>query len=224
MLRKTGAPTLRMSWGDGRMLDLTKFQLDFRPATYWPDGFRPVELETSPKLPRKMDPGGGVFQASDGSFHWVTFPDEVAIAEISVEEKFRLTARRDEDDAILYRFVGTVAAPFCWPPLARPMIERSREPLTLRELIFSLDNTTMSDRLMPSTLNIMAYLWAADLDIFATRTERMMSVNAAHVRSRVYPQLEAYYQAVGAHFVQTGELHELDEPVRLDDTRGNSLS
>lgn len=201
------------------MLDLTRFEMDARPSTYWPEGFRPVVLEKKQRTPSKVDPAGGVFQASDGSFHWVTFPDEVAIAEIAVEEKFRLTARRGEDGAILYRFVGTAAAPFWWPPLARPMIERSREPLTLRELIFSLDNTTMSDRLMPATLNIMAYLWAADLDIFATRTERMMSVNSAHIRSRVYPQLEAYYQAVGAHFVQTGELHELDEPVRIDGTQ-----
>ncbi len=196
------------------MLDLTRFEMDARPSTYWPDEFRPVVLEKTQRTPTKMDPGGGVFRASDGSFHWVAFPDEVVIAEIAVEERLRLTARRDDEGAILYRFVGTQAAPFWWPPFARPMIERSREPLTLRELIFSLDNSTMSDRLMPSTLNIMAYLWAADLDVFTTRTDRMMGVNSAHIRSRTYPQLEAYYQAVGVHFVQTGELHELDEPVR----------
>lgn len=194
------------------MLDLKKFEMDFRPTTYWPEGFRPVVLKTSPRAPHKMDPGGGVFRSAEGSFHWVTFPDEVVIAEIAVEDKFRLTARRDDEGAILYRFVAEEAGPFAWPPLARPMIERSREPLTFRELIFSLDNTTMSDRLMPSTLNIMGYLWAADIDVFATRTDRMMSVNSAHIRSRVYPQLEAYYQAVGVHFVQTGELHEIDEP------------
>ncbi len=194
------------------MLDLTRFEMDARPSTYWPDGFRPVVLEAKQRTPNKVDPGGGVFHASDGSFHWVTFPDEVAIADIAVEERFRLTARRDAEGSILYRFVGTDAASFCWPPFSRPMIERSREPLTLRELIFSLDNTTITDRLMPSTLNIMGYLWAADLDVFTTRTDRMMSVNSAHIRLHVYPQLEAYYQAVGVHSVQTGELHELDEP------------
>lgn len=197
------------------MLDLSRFDFSFRPETYWPEGFRTVVPETNPPPPHLVEDDMEVYMAQDLSWHWVTHEDEVEIARATTDDPVRLCARRD-GDVIRYRLLMDE------PELQIPPDEAfwlpretSEAPLTFGELVALLDTIDILDEDGLPVTGLSTYAW----DVFRTeldsRTERLMAVSHVRFRSDVYPELVSYYRAVGAHFVQTSELHQ--EGFELDD-------
>lgn len=199
------------------MFDPYQFDLAFRPETYWPEGFAPYAPEDDPPPVHTLDSSGHVYLAADDSWHWVSFPDEVPVVSFgtasSNDDPDMLCARHDDHGNIRYRYIIDEPVLQGDPATFSPGIPASEQPLTFEELIFSLDNTPiLGDDFDSDMVGIMAYWWDAGIDLFTSRTGRLFAVSGApRITSGVYPELEAFYQAVGRHYIQTGELAFLDE-------------
>jgi|GEM_PF-3454530 len=204
------------------MLNLAPYDLDFQPETYWPEGFEPFVPEKDPPPVHRMNKGGEVYQDAGGHWHYVAFPDEVVIVTFESTPPIYLCARRDGDD-IRFRYVMPEDAEFqAKPPFLQPGILTSPEPLMCDEIMYLLDFTKIDQTdASPGDIGLIAWLWGIDWALDDSRTGRLFTINAApKVSSVPYPQLRALYQAIGAHYVQTGELFEVSTFLELLDELG----
>lgn len=194
------------------MTELPAFDMNFRPETYWPEGFKPVVLEATPPEPHLMEPGEEVYMARDLTWHWVQYPDEVVIVSTTTADHQRICAHRDTRGRIRYRLVTDYPELQMSPEVFRLPFRSSVAPLSFGEVVYLLDATEVEDELTGELMpGLAAFHWYVDDVAPTTRTERLLSVNQVHFRSAYYPQLEAYYHAVGREYVQTGEFHEVLE-------------
>ncbi len=144
--------------------------LDFRPATYWPNGPSSVLVDAPGGLP-PLQPG------------------EVEIARVEIASGELVSVRaEDQGTQIGYRVVdefGDEGSAFVVP------YESSAEPLTLGELIELIDGTTQTwagEHTLTGLVDGYRELYAEDVDADDVR-------GLVHVRSELYPELELYYVA-----------------------------
>jgi hypothetical protein len=194
------------------MPDLSAFDMAFRPVSYWPEGFEPVVLEANPPEPHLVEPGWEIYMSRDLTWHWVPHPDEVVIVSLTTPDRQRICARRDTRGRIRYRFVTDHPELQMPPGVFQLPFRSSAEPLTFGELVYLLDMTEVAEEPEGESMpGLAAFHWYVDDVAPGTRTDRLLAVTQVHFRSPFYPQLEAYYHAVGREYVQTGELHEVQE-------------
>ncbi len=185
------------------MPDRSRYDLGFRPETYWPDDALPPGERS-----RKALATGSPF-ASGLDFLPDFLENEVEIAWVTLQSTSGdvISVRaRPEGETILYRIVDDFGDGEDPNERWAPSITESRLPLTMAEMITLLDNTVCGDPTFHPYIGLVLSrpMDPSDFSDWADRTDREQHRDFSTIYSELYPQLGAYYEEEIDDWVETG--------------------